>query len=422
MQNAVQSERLDRLERLILGPRDEGEVTPERAVGRLISKPANLRENLPRLSSAHKKPLPNKFMSLICTCCPRRSMKRTSFLGSWLDIHNGNTWKEHLPGCPLSPARTTCQRRLCIRSAGLARLLGSAIEATFTLSSGAGGFSMGPYVTYYPTINSRTAPAFRIMKLLREATYYTDRRGFTTHLWVPFLLSSIARIAKLFHEGRASPLAVTESNQNLNHYIGPVAREVYFLLFPDIQSHVLEVLRTLIKLGVPINSHDCRGNSPLYYMTISGSDWTLNAAEIIFQSTAETVLASTQECVMTPKDDAWRLIHTLSESTTLAESYGCGPLSPAVIENDKDQVEYLLAHQPATLNERNILGQSPLHLAADKPVFLALLVRASDSAKISSMDGSGYTVLKTAMMLSSANCLNGSQNIKCSGCGCADSV
>ncbi|KAI0594823.1 hypothetical protein F4775DRAFT_572051 [Biscogniauxia sp. FL1348] len=438
MQNVAHLKRLDRLEHLIIGLGDEGGVTPERAIGRLITKPTNLREicdsfsdqktgtrhneesNFPRLSKDHKTPISNKLMSFICTCRPQRSMESTRFFGSWLNLYSGTTWKQHLPGCPLFSTRATSQRQICIRSTGLARLLGSAIEVTFTLSSGAGGFSIGPNFTYYPTVNSSRAPAFRIMALLGIAAIFTCKPENPTSQWGDLLVASIARIAKLFREGRASPLAVNEDNENLNHVLGVWVGRSEYVCSANI-CHTLEVLETLIKLGVPINSYDCRGISPFLYFARGGGDRTMDAAEIIFQSTTETVLAATREERIFPAC-LFRVTRVFAKSPVLAESYGCGPLSMAVLANDTYRVEYLLAHQPSALNERNQFGQSPLHLAADKPTCLTLLIRAVGSAQINCMDAADFTVLETAMVLSSANCLNGDQRVKCSGCGCADSM
>lgn len=103
-------------------------------------------------------------------------------------------------------------------------------------------------------------------------------------------------------------------------------------------------------------------------------------------------------------------------------AYGCGPLSLAVLANDTDQVKHFLEYQPTALNERNELGQSPLHLAGDKPLCLQLLVEAAIPVQINQVDNYGWSALDTAMIVSSNLCNNNLEYGRCSRCNCADSV
>jgi ankyrin repeat protein len=47
--------------------------------------------------------------------------------------------------------------------------------------------------------------------------------------------------------------------------------------------------------------------------------------------------------------------------------YYCGMLSRAILAKSPEKVEKALRNFPNTINERNKLGQTPLHLAADWP-------------------------------------------------------
>lgn len=86
-------------------------------------------------------------------------------------------------------------------------------------------------------------------------------------------------------------------------------------------------------------------------------------------------------------------------------AYGCGPLSLAVLANDLDQVENLVRRHPATLKERNIFGQTPLHLAADNPDCLRLLLSKADKGLLNLRDASGHYPLDMALFASAYSCL-----------------
>jgi hypothetical protein len=104
-------------------------------------------------------------------------------------------------------------------------------------------------------------------------------------------------------------------------------------------------------------------------------------------------------------------------------AYGCGPLSLAILSNNPDQVEYLVRSHPATLAERNLFGHTPLHLAADKPSCLRVLVTAADTKLLNETDRPdkfGKSALETAVCLSGLRCREGSCGRMCRRCRCAE--
>ncbi|KAI1370427.1 hypothetical protein F4677DRAFT_438493 [Hypoxylon crocopeplum] len=94
----------------------------------------------------------------------------------------------------------------------------------------------------------------------------------------------------------------------------------------------------------------------------------------------------------------------------------------AVIRNDVNEVTHILRRFPGSLAEVNIYGQSPLHLAATKPRILTLLIEAADLTLLKKTDKLGFTVLETAMRLSSMQCVNGSNFDRCRHCACTQCV
>ncbi len=100
--------------------------------------------------------------------------------------------------------------------------------------------------------------------------------------------------------------------------------------------------------------------------------------------------------------------------------YGCGPLSLAVLADDLPRVEFLLKYHPSTLGERNLLGQTPLHLAIEKPTCLRLLVQAASDELLDATDHTDTSAINNALFLSGAQCKQGTRRRKCRRCRCAE--
>lgn len=82
-----------------------------------------------------------------------------------------------------------------------------------------------------------------------------------------------------------------------------------------------------------------------------------------------------------------------------------------------------MSRHPTTLAERNVFGHTPLHLAADKPSCLRLLVKAADTGLLNqadTQDESGQSVIETAVALSRLHCRE--DGSMCQGCGCDESA
>ncbi|RYP45967.1 hypothetical protein DL768_007749 [Monosporascus sp. mg162] len=193
-------------------------------------------------------------------------------------------------------------------------------------------------------------------------------------------------------------------------------------------SPLLELLECLLVNKAPANDYDLSGHvtDPL----------PAAAAELILRSNAEANVA----CLSEPHpaaismildrsgrlvyaEDTAVLLHFLGYSTRIAEAYGCGPLSLAILSNNLEQVEHLVRNHPATLAERDLFGHTPLHLAADKPSCLRLLVEAADARLLNQVDRPdefGKSALETAVFLSGLRCRERTDRRMCRRCRCAE--
>lgn len=96
----------------------------------------------------------------------------------------------------------------------------------------------------------------------------------------------------------------------------------------------------------------------------------------------------------------------------------------AVIENDIVAVSQILDRHPEAMNEINIYGQSPLHLAATSPRILDILLRTGNQSLLDHRDMSAFTALEIAMIHSSDVCINVQDVRRCHGhqCNCCQCI
>ena len=125
----------------------------------------------------------------------------------------------HWPSCPLSNIANRNRRAVSLKYFGLARMLNSVIDITFAWTTGAGGFSISPNFTYYPTVDTKSAPAFRIMDLLQSFCMFC-RSG----KMKPFMATCLTKLVRLFNEKKAHPAAVGDHNETLIYAAGTVVR------------------------------------------------------------------------------------------------------------------------------------------------------------------------------------------------------
>lgn len=208
------------------------------AAGRLIGKPDALRE-LCDASRTRAKPAADRGIStanddeeqfastlsllagssFACSCRPRLQRQRSGAVWGPLAFYSETTTREHLPGCPLARAVDSGRnRKVGFEFTGLRSLLNAAVQVSFVTKSGAGGFSISPNFTYYPTVDENTAPAFRMVNLIRLSQTAPELVRGPPRWRDAFAALVLAKLVQLFRSQRASPLAVDSRNRSLVHH------------------------------------------------------------------------------------------------------------------------------------------------------------------------------------------------------------
>lgn len=173
--------------------------------------------------------LGNKFT---CLCRTKWFPERRDFAwGPWA-FQIVTATQGHLSWCPAAQRACAQQtRRVNLEYTGFRRILKAALRVSFELKSGAGGWSISPGFAYRPTVDPRTAPAFRILGLLGEAAAsspvlivshpYNEK---CSSAWRILVSLALAKLSRLFRTGKASPLAVDSDNRSLAHYAAELVR------------------------------------------------------------------------------------------------------------------------------------------------------------------------------------------------------
>ncbi|KAH8649903.1 hypothetical protein BX600DRAFT_502266 [Xylariales sp. PMI_506] len=378
-------------------PRKDGrqKITPETVLKRALSKPSVLDgcyRQLNECSVVGQPTSPPKHLCLAedhtknlaeryalaqldkydkCNCMSRRrSIKRKIRWGPLEAFDEATIYQRHLPTCPASKFTDRNTRTFGLRYQGITQLLGKAVEISFQMATGAGGRSLGPRLTTYSTVDQSTAPAFRLVSMLQEIAIISTRKDRTNDMYIA-MNTCKTLIEQLFRNGKASPTDVNWCNQSLLH----AAADVPFYVSEcdtAIQNAFSELLRMLLRYNVPVGLYDSNG-----------------------------------------------LMKSQHESVLFAEALDCGPLSRAIIKNDLQQVAYHLQKHPHSLNEKNVLGQTPLHLSIYKPQLLRLIIKNADKDLLNEADEQGFTALDYAVISSKELCVNEEFGPHCRRCHCA---
>lgn len=138
--------------------------------------------------------------------CPRRkySQRRGINFGDISLATGVTTYCKHFPGCHLArKVPVSKSQSIQLSYIGLRRLLSTAIGFSFSLKTGAGGFSMCPNITLRSVVDRDTSPTFRALNVLSECTCTV--RFVPDEIREQFREIVVQRIIRLYEFRRSSP-------------------------------------------------------------------------------------------------------------------------------------------------------------------------------------------------------------------------
>ncbi|KAH7493325.1 hypothetical protein FOMA001_g2045 [Fusarium oxysporum f. sp. matthiolae] len=267
------------------------EITPLMVTGRLLRKPAVLQEmcdavkSPARHMSKGKISVPHESAAKVrtalsgysggrfaCLCRHRQHLQRKNASWGSLSFSHETTTEQHAPGCPATQAISERDRtqKFALTYVGLRALLNSALQFSFTIRSGAGGWSLGPNFTYYPIVDSESAPAFRMLSLLTRSQCYSwhgfiDGSILGDKAWREELLPSVvSSILSIFRAKQASPRAVDDQNQSLVYHVAEcISRHsrnnILHQRDSDQFSPLIDLLEYLVINKAPANDYNTYG-------------------------------------------------------------------------------------------------------------------------------------------------------------------
>lgn len=202
-------------------------VLPTREeLGRLISKPGQLRElcdsigETPGFANYQQLTYRSRINTVRRTCVCRKRVTRTRqalLWGPWQALADTSTTRDHSTDCICHvQGAAAASKRWSVVFKGLQGLINRAVEVSFSYSFGAGGCSLSPGFNYFPTVDRRRDPAFRIMNLFSWAVTSPDK---PEPKFEEFLEQCMESMALLYRRGKASPRAVDLYGRGVLHYI-----------------------------------------------------------------------------------------------------------------------------------------------------------------------------------------------------------
>ncbi|KAI0415246.1 hypothetical protein F5X98DRAFT_377021 [Xylaria grammica] len=364
----------------------------------LASKPSLLSTSISTLETLDTMTKPPRDVTRACLC---RSYRKTSYhrssWGYFSFSFEASNIRNHLPSCPFSQfdgeMRAT---NFSVEYSGLKRLVQKAFVLSFVNAYGAGGRSIGPSFTYYPTVNKYTAPAFRVMMLAHDMVYQYRPGLSHTEAVVKALHCCYDSIITLYSRKKASPKDISLGGQSLMHWAAYILIDLEY--GDPVTDAVFSIVANLLTSGVPPATSNCRERTPSGYLLhrAGDNDVSREFANLLLPASPDVPLAQSPGIHVFRRTPG---VRAFLQDVKLAEASGCGPLSLAARAGNEGLVRDLLRRHPESLKEVNQFGCTPLHLTVNHPPCLRLILEASGLSMLEAVDAWDCTPLACASLM-----------------------
>ncbi|KAM0804469.1 hypothetical protein BDR22DRAFT_960096 [Usnea florida] len=299
---------------------------------------------------------------------------------SWsISIHSAN--RNHDRDCPLSVCvETSWSMRLSLASC--TKFLARAVEASLSLTRGAGGIALSPNLQLRCVV-PYNSPAFTLM---REP--YPDDMTFDDTKIAASQRMQILR--QMFQEGRASPYDVCMDGNTLLHYAVTAVTTYTSSTFSNAEDRLnfnAHLVGQMHLLGVPVNDVNNRGETVMHgIITYLDSEYRETIKQSLSLCVTEIMdlgaeFPSFEQSPLNPTWIALYLGHLMTKINDIAEGLGCNNISLAIIRKSEADLRQALKVSPSSIDETNGIGQTALHLAVEWPRGMNLLLQAGADAE-----------------------------------------
>ncbi|KAI1353960.1 hypothetical protein F5Y01DRAFT_312221 [Xylaria sp. FL0043] len=363
----------------------------------LASKPSLLSSSMETLERCNTLQAPRSKWFTACSCpIFRKTSYQRSSWGSFTFSSGTSTTRKHLPDCPLSQIDGGTQAtKFAVEFTGLRKLFQTAFVLSFFNTHGAGGRSLTPNFTYYPTVDERTAPAFRILRLPLLVIHHDPEDKVAKAMTLRCCLNSIFT---LYSRKKASPQDIDSTGQSIMHLAVNIVRWAEQRIGNGFCiNELFPVMTNLISCGVPVTTYNYGGITP----SACALEW--RSEENMIADLARLLLPVESDIPLAEgrggRSYERSPLASLLRDSKLAEASGCGPLSLAARAGDDRLVQDLLKRYPQSLGEINHFGQGPLYFAIKHPLCLRLILEAGGVSLLERVDNYNATPLLYAYIL-----------------------
>ncbi|KAF5642507.1 uncharacterized protein FTJAE_3664 [Fusarium tjaetaba] len=303
--------------------------------------------------------------------------------------------EHHAPECPMSklPASTRRTKRVLSLSIPTSqKLWRRASKVSLSFTTGAGILGLGQKLTWVATVDADSSPAFRMVRTI----------GFYEHLQLKdmriLLASCLRRLVWCYANYHAYVTDVNKHGDSIIEW----ALEHYQLSGSmttsnaDKMAELFEMLSVVTKPA----TYPRRVTAAPVPALLARSNWFFKCTRP--QQVATALLSNYHESVgHCHRDWAiswWRGNGFASGSYTLfqsfprvVESLEFGPLSQAILKQDRNGVQQFLQKYPSYINEINYCGQSPIHLAIETQNMdiIGIILQYANTEALNVMDNMG---------------------------------